>query len=237
MIKHNFPGAGARLGNKIFVDVMMSLLAKKYDYKIQSFLSQQECAKLGIQLFSGSIEKTRMQNYTDNNLMQLTNQNISDIDGINYTGYCQSPEVITKHIEEINEICNRSLSKEPIEETFIHIRLGDLAYSQNMKPLDIEYYEECIDKSGSKNIVISTDTPNHHLIKTLLDKHGAKIFISTDPVEVINFGRRFSKIIASFGTFSWWIAFLSGHKNIYYPSPQRPGNFSPFLGLSDWNFV
>ena len=237
MIKHTFPAAGARLGNKIFADVAMSAIAQKYNYKIQKFHAEKECLELEIQLFSGQVEESKMKNYTDSDLINLSAEGKAHISGINYVGYCQHIDFFIKNIKEINKICNRGQTAPTTDGLFIHIRLGDLLDSTNIKPLNVEYYEKCIEKASEKNIFISSDTPNHPMIQHLVDKYAAKRFISINPVESIKFGRSFSKIATSFGTFSWWIAFLSGHNNIFYPSPQNPGNFSPFLGLPDWNFV
>jgi hypothetical protein len=53
-------------------------------------------------------------------------------------------------------------------------------------------------------------------------------------VSTIKFGRQCNNIIISNGTYSWWIAFLSNAKNIFYPKTTHNVAFHPPIYFLDW---
>ena len=220
---------GTRLGNHIFQNVGLALLAKKNNYKVYEYFSTEECKVLNFNFYSGTKVNETYAYYNDEHLMPLL-QYTNELDhGILYEGYFQNLDFIKTYKQDIKSLFN--LDKHENNDLFIHIRLDD---AEHFNP-GIDYYRECISKIKYDKIFISSDSPTSNFVQTLVKEYNMSIYEDT-PINTINFGRKSNNIIMSNGTFSWWIAFLSNAKNIFYPSKNWTG-FHPFIYLPEWNGV
>lgn len=163
----------------------------------------------------------------------LPHQNVFDKDtgdDIYFNGFFQT-QIIAGHFSELN-----FLKIENREEMFIHARLGDLLQPHSQdgnRFMSLEYYEKAIgDSSGG---YISSDSPDHPIVKTLVDKYNLKLF-NDSPENTIIFAAGCSKKVLSLGTFSWWIGYLGNQKEVICPNPLNfpkwHGNIFPQQG---WN--
>jgi len=110
---------------------------------------------------------------------------------------------------------------------YIHIRLGDVA---NKNP-GLGYYKRCLtrviqDSTGDEyNIYLSSDSPNHIIVATLLSSYPNSILIRYDEIGTIQFASTCKYIILSHGTFSGVIGYLSfSADKIYYPDTKGKSN-------------
>jgi hypothetical protein len=70
-----------------------------------------------------------------------------------------------------------------------------------------------------KNVLIFTDDPNHDYIKQLCNQ-GALLSKESNDVEDLKSLASCEHIVMSRSSFSWWAAFLSNAKEIYFPRPS-----------------
>lgn len=101
--------------------------------------------------------------------------------------------------------------------TGIHIRKTD--YVTLGWDLKDEYYEECIRRANPEKLVIFTDSPDDPYVKKLI-REGGQLCLESAEKSMFLLGTC-GKQIMSRSTFSWWSAFLSKPKEVYYPRPER----------------
>lgn len=151
-------------------------------------------------------------------------------DDIHFNGFFQTQDIVG-HFSELS-----FLKVEKRNETFVHARLGDLLEvhsgdGNRFMPLD--YYEMAIGQS--KGGYISSDSPNHPIVKELIQKYNLNLF-EDSPENTIVFAAGCSKKVLSLGTFSWWIGYLGNQKEVICPDftkyPIWHGNIFPQQG---WN--
>ena len=98
----------------------------------------------------------------------------------------------------------------------IHVRRGDFAEHDSLLP---EYvYKAMLEKAlsveAANNVYLLTDSPDDPFVKNIYKKG---IIIHNDCISDLYFLTQSNRIIMSASTFSWWGAFLSKAKEIYYP--------------------
>jgi hypothetical protein len=231
--------SGSRLGNRLFQNAGLTLLAKKFNYTVYNyypesnsyFLQLKECQEIGFNPHSGSIIKTNLVYYDDKSLLNLIN-GPNEIDhGISYTEYFQNLDFILTYKQDIKNLFT------PIQlplnnDVYIHVRIDGIPTEWNP---GIDYYTECIRNINFDNGYISSDLPEHEIVQELIKKYSL-ILIDKSPVETINFAKTCNHIVMSSGTFSWWIGFLSNAQNIFFPSKHNT-NFHPYIFLPEWTKV
>ena len=155
-----------------------------------------------------------------------------DIDfGVNLMAGFQDREFILNNKEEMLSIFNLQERESWEDAVYVAIRLGD---SQNHNQ-GINYYRNCLNKCIFSRGYITTDSPEHEIVKTLMNEYKLELY-NNDPGNKIIFGRKFDNIICSGGTFSFWIAFLSGAKNIFYPIGDTKWYGDIFV-IESWNGI
>ena len=233
MISCNYKG---RLGNLLFQDVSMSILAEKFNLKVDSYT---EYLPLRMNLYnSGSISNENLEKVNDDNFLNiLKSKNIKN--GIYLDGYFQNKDFVLEYEEKIRSQFYLDYEEVDKDDVFIHVRMGDLA---NMFPWQsIDYFKEALSKINYRKIYISSDdlnnvsAPHHKLVQDLISEFNM-IFYLNKPAETINFAKNFNNLILSQGTFSWWIGFLSRAENIYFPKggPIWHGDIFVF---DNWNAI
>lgn len=222
-----------RLGNVLLQNTGISLLAKKFNYKVYAYPRFEETHEVGIIMYSGSIENYNFKNYDDSNLMELMSCETLD-HGIKYTGYFQNLNFLETYKNDLKSLIQpRNVLDIDKKNVFIHVRLDDAVFANP----GIEYYEKALSQINFNEIYISSDSPESSLVQTLIDKYKMKLY-NHNPATTITFAKNFNNLILSNGTFSWWIAFLSKAENIFYPELKNSGRmFHPDIYFSDWKCI
>jgi len=123
------------------------------------------------------------------------------------------------------------------ESLVVHLRLFGNDYNY-MLPLS--YYHDCIKKSGCSKIYLCTDVPKDARLERFKNEYGAIIcnqFSAPIDSQVIEDNRTHSSvasglrdfkvlisaknIVMSRSTFSWWAAWISDAKKIYFPKSDQ----------------
>lgn len=214
-----------RLGNQIIRDIAFSRLAFKHNLLI-SYSSQKQCEQLGIPLFCGD-------RCFDNKYICVNDLNYFDLlqtSTINANITCDNTflqsELITtlirdflyenrQSIMESNPFIDRYKSN---NDAYVHIRIGDI----EQYTLPIQYYIDCLHRFQFDTLYISTDSPDHRILREMKARYPNMELISYDEIRTIQFASTCKQIVLSHGTFSGIIGYLAFFSNIYY-SGKTPG--------------
>lgn len=210
-----------RLGNQIIRNLAVSLIAEKYDLRV-NYHNEPLIRRLGINLFSGSKSFSNTILLTDDNYFSIYNGgNLNDnldpnhnyfqtvpITNLLYT-YLHSDK-IKANIIESNPFNARYNANNDL---YIHIRLTDAAI---WNP-GINYYMKTIKTIHFDNIYISTDDPSHNIIKEIMNTYPTTMLIKADEINTIQYASTCKNIILSHGSFSATIGYLSFFSTINYP--------------------
>ena len=216
-----------RLGNNLLQNIGISILSKKFDFKVENYINEEDFKKIGLNLYNGNRVNTNLIKYQDLDLNNLLLFNSID-NGILYDGTFQVKEFVISYKQEILNHFNLKYDYENNNDLFIHIRLGDVS---NLN-VGIEYYKSAINSITFNKGYISSDTLTHHIVQELIKEYNL-ILYDNNPLDTINFGKNFNNLILSTGTFSWWIGLLSKAKNIIFPldGPKWHGDIFVY---EDW---
>jgi len=218
----------ARLGNLLFINFILHLVSKKFDY-LSTYNVFQDSKILGFNYNVGSIVNPELKEYTDTTIFNLL-QGPNKIDhGIMFNGFGQLKDIILTYKDELNSIIERNF--EVNNEVFVHIRLDDSIHNNP----GLEYYRTCLNELNAASGYISSDSPEHEIVKTLISEFNLKLY-NNSPVETLNFAKTFDKLVLSSGTFSWWIGVLSKASKIYYPIHKIFWHGDIFV-FPDWNGI
>jgi hypothetical protein len=210
-----------RLCNQIFRNLAVSLIAEKHNLSVK-YCNYDRINSLGIELYSGKnvFSKTGILNdekyfsiLNGNNLQQNLNPNnnyfqTKEISNFIYK-YLHSEKIKSSIIQKNN--FNQRYNAN--NDLFIHVRLGDVA---NKNP-GAKYYVNAIKMIEHDNIYISTDSPSHHIVKTLFETYPNAKLINWDEIDTIQFASTCKNVILSHGSFSAVIGYLAYFSKVYYP--------------------
>lgn len=117
------------------------------------------------------------------------------------------------------------------DDLVISLRLEDYTSTQNLdRLLTYDYFKIILESKKWNNVYIITNPGSighNDQYKWIKDFYSYDPIVVRcyDPVQSLAFGAQFNNIAISQSTYSWWMAFLSNAKNIYYPIPKN-GPFS-----------
>lgn len=217
-------GYSGRLGNKLFQNLAVSLLAQKYNVRA-CFSYEAECSQLGLRLASGtrpSNEGASAVLVDESNLEALLYSHSSLADQrlvLSLTkAYYQVPWFAQMlHDKTLPGMSEGLLRANPWQDrfghnddTFLHVRLGD---TEAWKRRRAEDYAAAIAvnllRSPDNHVFIASDSPRHPTVQALASQFNATILEKFGPVETMQFGSTARHIVLSDGTFSWWIGVLA----------------------------
>ena len=211
-------GKNGRLGNQIIRNLAVSLIAEKYNLKVNYF-NKELIDKLGIALFSGESVHNKMHDLIDDNYFTIYNG-----DSLNYNlnpneAFFQSKDIsnLLYNYLHTDTVKSNIIEKNPFNyennNLFIHVRLTDAA---RFNP-GVKYYLTTINNINYDNLYISTDDKNHSVIQSLLKLYPNATLIDYDEITTIQFASTCKHIILSHGSFSAVIGYLSFFSTVYYP--------------------
>ena len=217
-----------RLGNTMFRNCAASILSKKFNLKVERYFGEYELKILRPKFYKGGtiIHENKIQVKNNSNLMSILRQ--TTVNSELYLGCtCQTRQFVLEYKQEILNQFTLNYDQHHKDDLFIHVRLGD-CITENRVPSS-EYYVQAIERSKFNKGYISSDTPSNELVIYLMNKFNLTLY-ENGPAETINFAKDFGNLVLSKGTFSWWMAFLSQSKSVFYPSggPQWHGDIFVF---------
>lgn len=213
-----------RLGNQIFRNIAISILAKKYDLYVDYF-NYDLIKSLGINLYVGTKKYKDTIIVSDSNFEDILNCNKlkSNINGdLSFFQTLEISTFIYYYLQDnMNEIIINNEYRDRYNnnnDVFLHVRLSDVSKSNP----GANYYLYCLEHLQFDNIYLATDDFNHFIIKIIKEKYPNIKFVFKDTVDTIKFGSTCKYIILSHGTFSCIIGYLSFFSNVYFLS-NTPG--------------
>jgi hypothetical protein len=210
-----------RLGNQIFRNVLVSLIAQKFDLSV-FYCNELLIQELGIHLFSGK--------YTYENTLQLTDENYFSIYNSEILKSNLDPNKDYFQTRELSNLLYNYLRNDPVKtniinknpynaryntnnDLFVHIRLTDVArYNPGL-----EYYLNAIVSIPFDNLYISSDDVTHEIVRNIIKVYPTAVIVSSNEITTIQFASTCKHIILSHGSFSAIIGYLSFFSNIHYP--------------------
>ena len=108
------------------------------------------------------------------------------------------------------------------EGVWVTARLGDTE-SDDFKKNNIpgyDYYAKILKNLNYETGYISSDIPDHDIVKRLSHNFNLKI-VNLDPDETLKYAHTFQYKILGLGTYCWWVGFLGNslYSKVFYPEP------------------
>ena len=232
-------GLGGRFGNRFFQNMVVDMLSRKFNLPAR-YECLEMCRKLGVDLFcSGTQQYKNTLSVTEENVNAVMNAASIDVNlTLDPYVYFQTPVIAGKirsslDIKKIKECNPYSARYNQNTDVFVHVRIGDLE-NKNLTP-GVEYYEKILNSIGFTNGYISTDTPHHPFVEHLVQKYNLHYFLDNE-ITTIQFGSTCKYIVTASGTFSWLIALLGFHSDVYYPKDCLTWH-GDIYGFPDWKGV
>ena len=129
-------------------------------------------------------------------------------------------------LEQGGYFINHNFSNISDGDLVISLRLEDYTNANNQdRFLGYDYFRIILEQTQFDNLYIITNpgsighNDQYQYLKEFLP-YDPIIVRVYNPVMSMAFGSTFNNIAISQSTYSWWLAFLSDAKNIYYPIPQ-----------------
>jgi hypothetical protein len=219
-----------RMCNQIIRAIAVSILAKKFDLRVDYCKIPPICEAMGIPLYNGTIEHGKTVQLTDDNFMEiyLSDSIETDFDPNTPTSYFQTKEISKLVYDWLQANRQDIIEHNPFKKyygknraIFVHCRLTDAAtfspgydyYAGAIR--DLQQKEQTQDTT--QQIIIGTDDPQHSMVQQLVREFGAEI-MNIRPEHTIQCASTCKYIVLSHGSFSamiGWLAFSSSM--IYYP--------------------
>lgn len=208
-----------RLANNLFQYVFARLLHEATGLALSYTVGTQILKTPPIDGIKGSGEKILVSDFFDtgeDHLLEM-DEIIKSCLGKNVLvrGFFQHKSYFNHRRDEVKKWLGEIPLLNP-EFTGIHIRKTD--YVTLGWDLKDEYYDKCIKLANPKKLIIFTDEPRNNYVKKLISEGGTLCLES--PEKSMYLLGTCGKQIMSRSSFSWWSAFLSSAKTVYYPRPS-----------------
>lgn len=213
--------ANGRLGNQIIRNLAVSLIAEKYDLKVD-YVNRDYIAMLGIDVYSGKNVYPETRALTDENYMSVRESGKVDYNLDPNQSYFQTREImdlIYQHLHS-DKIRSKIIAMNPFRERynanndlFIHIRLTDVSH---LNP-GLLYYLRAISQITFDDLFISTDDGCHPIIRDICEKYPRANVIQCGEITTFQFASTCRHILLSHGSFSALIGYLAFFSTVYYP--------------------
>jgi hypothetical protein len=217
-----------RFGNHFIRDIAMSLLAQRHDLHV-NYSNSNMIQQLGIDLFRGTTIHRDTTILTDSNYFKFYNSasltcNLNPNTDYSYLQTREIIDIIYKHLRE-TEVQSKIISYNPFKDRYnnnndlyVHVRLGDII---KFNP-GLVYYTNAIKNVKYDKLYISTESPEHEYIQTLLKEFPNSQLVPYDEIKTIQFASTCKHIILSHGTFSSIIGYLAFFaENVYFPEFEK----------------
>jgi hypothetical protein len=210
-----------RLGNQIIRNLAVSLIAEKYDLKVE-YSSENLITNLGINLFSGKQNFDNTIVLNDDNYFSIYNCEKLDSNLDPNNNYFQTKDITNflYNYLHTDKIKSNIINKNPFidrynnnNDLFIHVRLTDAI---NVNP-GVHYYLNSIKGITFDNLYISSDEPEHPIMKEIIENYPNSKLIYCNEINTMQFGSTCKNIILSGGSFSAVIGYLAFFSNVHYP--------------------
>lgn len=233
-------GNNGRLGNQIIRNLAVSLIAEKYNLKVD-YHNKKIINDIGIDLFSGINIYQNTQELNDNNYFSFYNSdNLNSSLNPNFA-YFQSKEITNFLYDylQTDKVKSNIIEKNPFNkrynsnnDLFIHIRLTDVSC---FNP-GVNYYLNVIKEIHFDDLYISTDENTHSIVKQIITLYPNAKLIDYDEITTFQFASTCKHIVLSHGSFSAVIGYLSFFSNVYYPEYEESKIwYGDMFSIKNWN--
>jgi len=231
---------GGRLGNKLFRNVVCSILAERnnLDFSYDAYL---ETLALGIPLFRGSQTFSDSFILYDNEVDKIYNteltSNIVLHEGFFHNQFCSNLvyDYFRQHEETIKEANLYRNRYDNNNDVYVHVRLGDM----EMFNVGYDYYDDVLSTLCFTKGYISSDSIEHDICKRLIEKYQLKIFDHCE-IDTLMFASTCKYIVLTCGSFSYLIGALAlpSSSEIFYPASNHLCRWcGDIYGVESWNKI
>ncbi len=243
LIMTSTTAGNGRLGNQIIRNIAVSFIAEKFDLYVD-YSSKDIIDNLGIPLYCGSRTFPTTIELNDDNYMSILNAETLNSNLYPNNAYFQSKQIIDliyKYLRSekvMSSIKKRNEYKHLYEENnncvYMHVRLGDVVKYSPGASYYIKALREIEDKHGEIDMVnVSTDSPDHEIIRLIKEAHPNVKLINTKEEYTIKYAITHKRVIVSHGTFSAIIGYLCNE--VYYPCEKE--KWYGELSVNEWKWL
>jgi hypothetical protein len=139
-------------------------------------------------------------------------------------GFFQNYNYFKNYKDKLKKWFHIEKNYENKDDIAVHIRKNDFKHIPKFDSSD-EYFLNLLRGEKFNKIVIATDEPEYILIKKIEEEFkGRVLMFKENTFNTLQHFTCYNKLILSFGTFSWWMGFLSNAEKIYLPNKICPGS-------------
>ena len=232
----SFTGEHGRLGNQIFRNLAVSIIAKAHNLKV-TYCNNDKIERLGIKLFNGDLAHPHTIELTDQNYFEVLKSDHVPFNLYSFNHFFQTPEISRFLHDYIHEnmkpdIMAANKFKDRYQnnnDVFVHFRLDDCVRSAP----EVEWYYKVLDSLEYDNIYISSDELSHDHVRKFINRYPKTKIIEYDEVDTIHFASTCKKVVLSFGTFGAIMGYIAFFSDIYYSTNgEHRWTYMPF-----WNGI
>jgi len=211
--------APGRLGNQMFAYCFARIIAQEFNYKLVNnlpLLQDLRLEQVHGSIYTNDQEVVYGYEYKDDlleNVLKNKNNRMIITEGYfqKYNYYKNYKTNIKEWFKEIDP------NKENISNDTIgmHIRKDDISRENQKWDLPDEYFIDTLKMENPEKIIITSDEPTHATIKKIQNEFKNVEIYNGSTIDTLKKFVCFKKLILSFGTYSWWMGFLSNASKIY----------------------